>query len=273
MAKYALRLLLFAAFAAFTLNQALASSFVVGGFDASRGGFESLAPGEDSALATDIQTAFPGSSFQFTNTLTSSFLNGVNVVILGVATTDFSATTPLSSSEQTALYNFVHDGGTALIFTDNSTFDPNAPTVNNSFAAPFGVTVAGTLNGGITLPLLNPTGPLTSPFTPANSFSTSYPGYYTSTNGGQILAEFNSDPGEAAVLYFKAGSFGPNSGTVVLFSDSDSMVANDALTNSNLNLMLNAFHYTGTTATTPEPGTLALLGTGLLGLFGTIRRK
>jgi hypothetical protein len=32
-------------------------AFVVGGFDASRGGFESLAPGEDSTLATDIQTA------------------------------------------------------------------------------------------------------------------------------------------------------------------------------------------------------------------------
>ena len=77
-----------------------ASSFAVGGFTAARGGFESLAPGEDSALASDIGSAFPGTTFQFANTLTSSFLSGVNVVILGVGTTDSSAITALSASEQ-----------------------------------------------------------------------------------------------------------------------------------------------------------------------------
>src|ERR1700678_4409611 len=75
------------------------ASTVVGGFDPARGGFESLAAPEDTALANDISGAFPGTTFSFTSTLTSSFLSGVNVVILGVATTNSSAVTPLSSSE------------------------------------------------------------------------------------------------------------------------------------------------------------------------------
>jgi hypothetical protein len=48
----------------FAAVPAQANPFVVGGFDAARGGFESLAPGEDSGLASDIVTAFPGTTFQ-----------------------------------------------------------------------------------------------------------------------------------------------------------------------------------------------------------------
>jgi hypothetical protein len=120
---------------------AKAGPIVVGGFDEARGGFESLASGEDSALAGDIASAYPGTTFQFANTLTPSFLNSVNVVILGVATSDVSAITPLTASEQTALLNFVLGGGMALIFADNSLFDPNAPAANASLLSPFGVTV------------------------------------------------------------------------------------------------------------------------------------
>ena len=95
-----------AMFAAATCNFAYAG-IIVGGFDAARGGFESLAPGEDSALANDISSAYPGTTFDFTSTLTPTFLSGVQVVILGVATTDYSAVTPLSTSEQSVLLDFV----------------------------------------------------------------------------------------------------------------------------------------------------------------------
>lgn len=165
-----------------------AAAFMVGGFDASRGGFESLAPGEDSALASDIQTAYPGTTFQFSNTLTPAFLGGVNVVILGVATTDLSAITPLSSAEQSALLGFVLHGGTALIFTDNSGFSFDAPEANASLVAPFGVTVTGNLAGNLTAPIINPTGPLTSPFGPVSVFQTSFPGYYSNIGSGEDLA-------------------------------------------------------------------------------------
>jgi hypothetical protein len=96
--KYLISLLGFAIIC--TAVAAHASPFIVGGFNAARGGFESLVPGEDSALATDITSAFPGTTFQFTNTLTTSFLSSVNVVILGVGTTESNAITPLTSSEQ-----------------------------------------------------------------------------------------------------------------------------------------------------------------------------
>ena len=144
-----------AMFAAAT-SQFAAAGLVVGGFDAARGGFESLAPGEDSALASDISSAYPGTTFSFANTLTPSFLSGVQAVILGVATTDTSAVTPLSTSEQSALLNFVLGGGTALIFADNSTFASGAAATNASFVSPFGVTITGTLNGGQTAPIINP---------------------------------------------------------------------------------------------------------------------
>lgn len=255
-----------------------ADPFVVGGFNAARGGFESLAPGEDSVLAADITTAFPGTTFDFTNTLTSSFLTGVNVAILGVATSDVSAITPLTASEQTALLNFVLGGGTALIFADNSEFDPNAPAANASLLSPFGVSVTGTLTGIVNAPILNPTGPLTSPFA-VTQFATNFPGYFSNTGGGTVLADLNGNPAEPAIVRFAPGQLGPGSGAVVFFSDSDAMVAGDSLTSTNLNLILNAFAMTETAdplvpadSAVPEPSTLPLVGLALGGL-AVIRRR
>ena len=196
-----------AVFAVATCNFAHGGGIVIGGFDAARGGFESLAPGEDSALATDISSAISGTTFSFTNMITPSFLSGVQVVILGVATTDTSAVTPLSPSEQTALQNFVLGGGTALIFADNSTFAPNAPATNASFLNPFGVTITGTLGGGRTAPIINPTGPLTSPF-PVSAFYGYYTGYFSDIGSGTVLANFGA--GEPAIDYIAPGVLGPS---------------------------------------------------------------
>jgi|SRR5579871_448334 len=249
-----------------------AGPFVVGGFTAARGGFESLAPGEDSALAADITTAFPGTTFDFTDTLTSSFLTGVNVGIFGVATSDGSAITPLTASEQTALLNFVLGGGTALIFADNSLFNASAPAANASLLSPFGVSVTGTLIGTVNAPILNPTGALTGPF-PVTQFATNFPGYFNNTGGGTVLADLNGNPAEPAIVRFAPGQLGPGSGAVVFFSDSDAMVAGDSLTTTNLNLILNAFAMAQTAdptipadAALPEPSTLSLVGLALGGL-------
>ena len=252
------RLAALVAILAASAGQIARADLTVGGFDAARGGFESLAPGEDSALANDISSAYPGTTFHFTNTLTTPFLSGVQSVILGVATTETSAVTPLSTSEQGALLNFVLGGGNALIFADNSTFNPNAPATNASFLSPFGVTITGTLGGAQTAPIINPTGPLTSPY-PVSAFYGNYTGYFSNTGQGQVLANFGA--GEAAIDYFAPGVLGAHSGAVVLFADSDAMVAGDGLTSTNLNLILNALY---TPSIVPEPSSwvLMVLGSG-----------
>jgi hypothetical protein len=223
-------------------------------------------------LASDIASAYPGTTFQFANALTPSFLNGVNVVILGVATSDVSAITPLTASEQAALLNFVLGGGMALIFADNSIFDPNAPAANASLLSPFGVTVSGTLFGLVNAPILNPAGPLTAPFTPVTQFATNYPGFFSGIGVGTALADLSGNPSEPAIDRFAPGALGPSSGAVVFFSDSDAMVAGDSLTSTNLNLVLNSFSFASGDSVVPEPSTLGLVGLTLGGLI-VIRRR
>ncbi len=238
--------------------------------DAAHGGFESLAPGEDSALANDISSAYPDTTFDFTSTLTPTFLSGVQLVILGVANTDYSAVTPLSTSEQSALLDFVLGGGTALIFADNSTFGAGAPTTNASFVNPFGVTITGTLNGVQTAPIIDPTGPLTSPY-PVSDFYGDYTGYFSDIGQGTVLANFGV--GEPAIDYFAPGVLGPQSGAVVLFADSDAMVAGDALTSTNLNLILNAFETYQLSVPEPSTWVLMLLGFGGVGLAAYLKKR
>jgi hypothetical protein len=126
--------------------------------------------------------------------------------------TDGQAITPLSAAEQTALLNFVLGGGTALIFADNSAFDPNAPAANASLLAPFGVTVTGTLNGLSNAPILNLSGPLTGPFSPVTTFAANYPGYFNGTGLGSVLADLNGDTTKPAVERFAPGTLGAGSG-------------------------------------------------------------
>jgi hypothetical protein len=260
----ALCTLLFGIAALWTMPGSARAQLKIGGFDPSRGGFESLASGDNSTLVNDITKAIPGTTFSFSNTLTPSFLAGVNAVILGVGTSHTSAVTPLTSSEQTALHNFVLNGGTALMYTDNSTFDPNAPVVNASFLTPFGLTTTGTLFPPANPPILNPSGPLTHPFTPVTNFTTLDAGFYNDTGTGTVLAQFA--PGEAAIDYFARGTLGPHSGTAVFFSDSNSLSV-DTLTTSNVNLLLNGL------ATVPEPSPWSMIAVGGVALVGIMLRK
>ena len=258
-------------FAVASAGSAYAAGPVVAGFNSARGGFESFQ--ENTGLANDISTAFPGTTFTYSSTLTPSFLSGANVVVLGVAVNDELAITPLSSSEQSALFNFVKNGGTAIIFADNSTFDVDdpmgnmAPEANASLVSPFGATITGTLNGTQLAPIKDLTGPLTSPFTPVTEFQGLYTGYFSNLGGGQDLADWAAN--EPAIDYFAPKFFGPQSGAVVLFADSDAMVAGDSLTTTNENLVLNAFG-TYTLAppppTIPEPSTWAMVLLGFAGL-------
>jgi hypothetical protein len=125
----------------------------------------------------------------------------------------------------------------------------------------------GTLNGLINAPILNLSGPLTGPFSPVTTFAANYPGYFNGTGLGSVLADLNGDTTKPAVERFAPGTLGAGSGAVVLFSDSDAMVAGDSLTSTNLNLVLNSFSLANGDSAVPEPSTLGLVGIALGGLF------
>ena len=84
------------------------------------------------------------------------------------------------------------------------------------------------------------------------------------------LANFGT--GEPAIDYIAPGLLGSHSGGVVLFADSDAMVAGDALTSTNLNLILNAF-YAPSVVPEPSSGVMMLLGSGGAGLATYLKRR
>lgn len=242
----------------FSLLSAISSAqstkaVVIGGFDSTRGGFESLE--NNTQLYQAIATAYPRATFKYSSVITSEFLSQVNVVILGVAAGNETAISPLTAAEQSALSSFVRAGGTALIFTDNSTFDPNAPTANASLLAPFGVTATGTIHGTQFAPLLNLAGPLTSPFSPVTDFETSAPGWFVNAGTGTVLAKFAEN--ENAIVYFAPGDIAQGSGAVVLFADSNGILF--LLSQSNADIVLNAISLANAgvpTIASLQPGSL-----------------
>ena len=150
------------------------------------------------------------------------------------------------------------------MYTDNHTFDPNAPVVNASFLTPFGLTTTGTLRPPANPPILNPSGPLSGPFKPVTDFTTLDAGFFNGTGTGTVLAQFA--PGEAAIDYFAPGTLGPHSGTAVFFSDSNTL-SNDTLTTSNLNMLLNGL------TPVPEPSPWSMIAVGGVALVGIMLRK
>ncbi len=185
-----------------TCHFAHAGGPVIGGFDFDRGGEESLIPSENATLSAEISSAFPGATFQFTSELTPQFFSGVQVAIFGVATAPRSSVDPLTTSEQSALLNFVLGGGTALIFADNTGYSAESPTTNASFLSPFGVTMTGNLGGVLTAPLVNPTGPLTGPY-PASAVLWKLPRVFQRYRTGDGAGQFRR--GRAGRRLFCAG--------------------------------------------------------------------
>lgn len=234
-----LLLLLAAAFPA-------AAQTAIGCWNTTRAGTWSLSDGSDvSSFRSAVTSAFPGMKFSPTSTLTSAYLSKIDVLIIAVPTGGFSDTTPLSSSEQTALLNFVIAGGRALIFTDNDTAASNGSTVNNSYVNPFGVTATGTLNSNPeSVTVTNPSAsPVTNGFMgTVSSYNTGWPGWYSSLGSyASSLATLDAN-GETALAVIPPGGINAGSGAVVMFSDS-TYLANGYLDSAMQSLTLNAIAY------------------------------
>lgn len=234
------------------------AALVVGGFSTARAGTSSISQGPvTEELRSAIVNAFPGSTFVGVDTLTSSALSTVNLLIVGAPT----LTPPvlsLSSAEQTALLNFVRSGGGALIYFDNDTYAPGADAANETFLDPFGIDSTGRVPSAGNATSIAPAHPvMNGPFGMVTSFATNFGGWVENLGPSTALAQYDAN-GQPAIAAIAPGALAPGSGGVVLIGDADSLVdsADGGLFGmaDNQKLLLNSVSFV-----IPEASTISLL--------------
>jgi Dockerin type I domain/PEP-CTERM motif len=222
---------------------------VVGGFDTTRSQDYSVPAGVDfSGLRNDISSTYASTTFVSFPTLTSSALNGVQVLMIGAVNGSggTSATSPLSAGEQTALLDYVMSGGGAIIEVDNDNYAGSGTSaVNNSFLAPFGLDVTGSFLNSQTANVTTFTGPITNgPFGSLTSFTTYYPGYFDSLGPNATALASLAANGQPVLAEIAPGALGPHSGAVIF--QADTVFVNgfpSAPTGNNLTLALNEINF------------------------------
>ncbi len=129
----------------FIALQPAAASVIVGGWDLARGGVESMRDAPEFAAArAGIQLNSPGAIFTATNELTDAYLSTINVLVIGAQNSNSTVTTPLSASEQAALFNFVVAGGNVGIITEREPQGgPSGDATRESMIDPFGMDTEG----------------------------------------------------------------------------------------------------------------------------------
>lgn len=197
-----------------------AKKLIIGSFNVSRGGIESLKASDVTGLRSAIVKMFHP-QLRYAGKLSPKFMKRISVVILGVAKTISTGIRPLSKAEQTALFSFAKAGGTVIVFADNSDFQQ----ADNSMLSPFGVAAAGKLNGYQTATWVDSSqNPLANgPAGNAQQLDTDYPGWLSTLGSALDLADFPGS-GQSAAAYLPSGTLGSSSGPVVFFSDSSLML-------------------------------------------------
>jgi hypothetical protein len=247
----------------------LHAAIVVGSFDVPRGGFDSLADAPEQADArAGIQLIRPDATFSSTNTLTGAYLSSVDVFILGGQTGINTAVSPLSAAEQSALVNFVLDGGNLAIFTENEEQDPiNGAASRASFLSPFGLATSG-LSLAPSATVVNPSHPIADgPFGTLTEIDTFRSGWYTDLGPYAHPIANENQFGMTMLATIEYGVMGPTSGRVAFIADSsvfDPGMASGPLLFANLTAYL-----------VPEPGGVVLgaIGAACLAAFGIRRRS
>lgn len=230
------RLVALSALAATFLANTSHADLTIGTFGFPRGGEYAMvgASSLGEIARVYIEANIPGTSFVGTQTLSTAFLDTVDMLILNSAT-DYTGSTALTAAEQTNLLNFIKSGKGAIVIADGyHYFDAD------TFGAPFGVTT-NNFAGEITTvvapshPVAN--GPygtilsqLTDPIGNADGFFSIGP-YATpvaTSSGNVVIAAIAED------------AISPGSGRVVLFSDAGIAVGSILPDNG---LVLNAIDY------------------------------
>ncbi|MCX8090577.1 MAG: hypothetical protein N3I86_06510 [Verrucomicrobiae bacterium] len=237
--------LVFAAqLAAATLPAQTTNPIVFGGFDLTRSGDASFTEGASfSEARAAVLSNYPAATFVSFPTLTASNLAPVNVLVIGTPATITNEITPLDADEQTALLDFVHNGGAAILFTDNDSFASQAAAANASFLSPFGLSGGGTLISEVVAEVPAPENhPVTSgPFGNVQFFVQFVPGAITNLGPHATVLATNYEGVAAAVI--NPGQLGPGSGPVVFFSDISGFWDTDGYFPTNAALFLNAVEF------------------------------
>lgn len=226
-----------------------AEGVVVGGFNVARGGTAAIAGGSDlDGVRASLSAALPGSTIVGSDSLTSSFLSGLDVLLITSATGGSSAITPLTATEQAAVLAFVRNGGNAMIFTDNDTFAGGASdAANESLLDPFGLDAAGTgLPWSQPASVPNPgLSPVTSgPFGVVTAWQVGWTGSFTNVPASAVVLGTINQSGLPGLVVFPRGALAACSGATVLFSDITGF-ADGFLVLANDILIRNTFTFVG----------------------------
>ncbi len=204
-----------------------ATAFEIGGFDASRGGLGSFSEATGPTSPEDLRLAvlanFPDVVISGAPELTTEYLSGVQILFLTVWWSSSTGVSPLSASEQSALYDFVVGGGSALIFVDNHDLDDVS---HESMIDPFGLDTMGKINSlSVSCTILDPAAcPATmGPYGTLSSYLVDVPGWFD-VIGPHAVALDVLPNGEPSLAYIDFGVLGSDSGAVLLCSDSSHLV-------------------------------------------------
>ena len=233
----------------------------IGGWNSARAGatFNIFDGTVYTALRASLGTSFPGSTFSGTATLTNAFLSGVQLLIIQAivdgANVPISA---LSVGEQAALFDFVKNGGTAIIASENGL---GYAAASASLVSPFGITDSGAnLSGTQTCTITNPTGnPVTSgSFGTTSALTYGFCGGYSAL--GSLATPLGNVAGLTGLAYIAPNAIQPGSGSVIFFSDT--LTGTEPMNNLVLNVA----------STVPEPSVSLLAALGSLALLKRRRR-